>query len=91
MPILQTDRQRLRGFAERDIASSAAMLVDPEVVRYLADGRPLSPRDCWREIAMMLGHWLLRSVGLWAVEKRATGALVGRVGSLESTGGPGFP
>ncbi len=34
--------------------------------------------------------WTLRGVGLWAVEERATGELMGRIGCLEPEGHPGF-
>lgn len=59
-------------------------------MRFLGDGRPLSEIDAWRQLATILGHWLLRGFGLWAVEERATGILVGRVGLLEPGGWPGF-
>jgi RimJ/RimL family protein N-acetyltransferase len=44
----------------------------------------------WRNLAMMVGHWSLRGYGLWAVEERASGALVGRVGFWNPDGWPGF-
>jgi RimJ/RimL family protein N-acetyltransferase len=39
---------------------------------------------------MMVGHWTLRGYGLWAVEERSSGALVGRVGFWNPDGWPGF-
>jgi RimJ/RimL family protein N-acetyltransferase len=67
-----------------------AMMADPEVTRYLGDGRPLGRADAWRQLAMFAGHWVLRGFGIWAVEERDTGTLVGRVGCLEPEGWPGF-
>ena len=59
-------------------------------MRYLGEGRPLSRSDAWRQMAMILGHWRLRGYGLWAVEERATGTLVGRIGFFEPEGWPDF-
>jgi RimJ/RimL family protein N-acetyltransferase len=90
VPRLTTERLVLRGFDARDFEAYAAMMADAEVVRYLGDGRPLSRAEAWRQMAMLAGHWTLRGFGLWAVEERATGALVGRVGCWEPEGWPGF-
>jgi RimJ/RimL family protein N-acetyltransferase len=38
----------------------------------------------------MLGHWLMRGYGMWAVEERSTGSMVGRVGFIDPEGWPGF-
>jgi RimJ/RimL family protein N-acetyltransferase len=56
------------------------MCADPEVMRYLGDRGTLSREDAWRQMAMLAGHWELRGFGMWAVEERASGDFVGRVG-----------
>jgi RimJ/RimL family protein N-acetyltransferase len=90
IPRLRTERLVLRGFEERDFETYAAMMADPDVVRYLGDGRPLSRADAWRQLAMFAGHWVLRGFGLWAVENATTGSFLGRIGCLEPEGWPGF-
>jgi RimJ/RimL family protein N-acetyltransferase len=90
MPTPTTDRLLLRMFRGADLDAYAAMCADPEVWRFLGDGRPLSRPDAWRNLAVMLGHWALRGYGLWAVEERATGELVGRVGVWYPEGWPGL-
>lgn len=90
VPRLVTERLLLRGFEPRDIDAYAEMMASPEVARYLADGRPLSRAEAWRQMAMFTGHWVLRGFGVWAVEERATGTLVGRIGCFEPEGWPGF-
>jgi RimJ/RimL family protein N-acetyltransferase len=90
IPTIETPRLRLRGFTESDFPAYRAMVNDPNVMRYLGDGRPLDEIDAWRQLAFVLGHWVLRGFGLWAVEERASGRLVGRVGLLEPSGWPGF-
>lgn len=90
VPLLHTERLLLRGFEARDFDAYAAMMADPEVTRYLADGRPLSRVDAWRQLAMFAGHWMLRGFGVWAVEEVRSGAFLGRVGCFEPEGWPGF-
>ena len=90
MVALHTDRLHLRMFREDDLDAYATICADPEVMRYLGDGRTLGRAEAWRQMAMILGHWQLRGYGLWAVEERATGALVGRLGFFEPEGWPGF-
>ncbi len=90
VPELRTARLVLRAFAPRDFDAYAAMVADPEVTRFLADGRPLGRAEAWRQMAMFAGHWALRGFGVWAVEERATGAFVGRIGCFEPEGWPAF-
>jgi RimJ/RimL family protein N-acetyltransferase len=80
----------LRAFAPHDFEPYATMMADPEVTRYLGDGRPLPRAEAWRQLAMFAGHWTLRGFGVWAVEERATGAFIGRIGCFEPEGWPGF-
>ncbi len=86
---LFTERLHLRQFTQQDIDSYAALCADPEVMRFLGEGRPLSREESWRQMAMILGHWQLRGYGLWAVEDRQTQQLLGRVGIFNPDGWPG--
>lgn len=90
IPSITTERLVLRGFEPRDVEPYMAMMADPEVTRFLADGRPLSRPDAWRQLAMFAGHWTLKGFGVWAVEERATGTLLGRIGCMEPEGWPDF-
>jgi RimJ/RimL family protein N-acetyltransferase len=88
--MLVTERLILRMFRESDFDVYAAMCADPEVMRYLGDGKPLSGSDAWRSMAFIIGHWQLRGYGLWAVEERTSGELIGRIGCYYPVGWPGF-
>ena len=90
IPVLRTERLLLRGFREADFDAYAALVGDADVTRYLGDGRALGRDDAWRQMAMFAGHWVLRGFGVWAVEERATGAFVGRIGCFEPEGWPAF-
>jgi RimJ/RimL family protein N-acetyltransferase len=90
VPELTTDRLRLRGLRADDLDAYARMYADPEVMRFLEDGRPLDRAAAFRSMAVHLGHWQLRGYGQWALEDRATGELVGRAGLWEPEGWPGL-
>jgi len=90
IPRLVTARLVLRGFVASDVEPYVRMMADPEVCRYLGDGTPLGRPEAWRQLAFLIGHWALRGFGLWAVEERASGRLIGRIGCFEPDGWPGF-
>ena len=90
VPVIRTERLVMRAFEQRDFERYAAMMADPEVTRYLADGRPLGRADAWRQMAMFAGHWALRGFGVWAVADGATGEFIGRIGCFEPEGWPAF-
>jgi RimJ/RimL family protein N-acetyltransferase len=88
MRTLQTERLVLRAFREADLAAYARICADPDVVRHV--GQPFSRAEAWLHIAVMLRHWQLRGCGMWAVEDRSSGALIGRIGFYEPEGWPGL-
>jgi RimJ/RimL family protein N-acetyltransferase len=90
MATFETKRLILRMFCDADLESYARMCADPEVMRYLGAGKLMSRAETWRHMAMLLGHWQLRGYGLWAVEERDSGVLVGRIGLFNPEGWPGI-
>jgi RimJ/RimL family protein N-acetyltransferase len=89
VPVLETERLRLRGFGEEDAEPLFALMQDPDVVRYIGDRRLPTRQETWRAIAGYIGHWALRGYGLWAVDDRQSGELVGRIGILNPPDWPG--
>ncbi|AJQ96597.1 GNAT family N-acetyltransferase [Gynuella sunshinyii] len=90
IPVLETERLILRGFDERDVDTFAEMNADPRFTRFIGDGRPLNRTESWRLMATLIGHWQLRGFGIWAVELKATGELIGRTGLFYPEGWPGI-
>jgi RimJ/RimL family protein N-acetyltransferase len=86
---LETERLILRMWREDDLEQYANLCADPEVMRFIG-GKIFSLTESWRHIAFMIGHWHLRGYGPWAVEEKATGKLVGRLGFFNPAGWPGF-
>ncbi len=85
---LETERLKLRQFVETDLDAYARICADPESMRYIGPGTPLSRAEAWRSMAQLLGHWELRGYGLWAVEEKRTGTFVGRIGLIYPEGWP---
>ncbi|NQV80437.1 MAG: GNAT family N-acetyltransferase [Alphaproteobacteria bacterium] len=77
---LETDRLLLRQFVEGDVTAFAEIAGDPEVMRHIT-GQVFDETASWRWVASLLGHWQLRGFGYWAVVKKRSGNLIGRVGS----------
>ena len=90
MVVLETDRLVLRALSAEDFEDYAAMFADPNVVRYIGSGKPLSRFSAWQNMAAAIGHWHLRGYGMWAIADRVTDELIGRVGFLNAEGWPGF-
>ncbi|HYU35017.1 MAG TPA: GNAT family N-acetyltransferase, partial [Thermoanaerobaculia bacterium] len=88
IPTLETERLWLRSLCRSDVDDYAALNADPEVMHHL--GGTWDRGRSWRHMAYILGHWQLRSAGMWAVEHREAGAFVGIVGFFEPEGWPGF-
>ncbi len=90
IPQLETQRLLLRGFGEEDLDAYAEMCRNIDVMRYIGNGKPLSREESWRNMAMIVGHWQLRGYGMWAIEERLTGEMIGRVGCWQPEGWTGF-
>ena len=89
-PELETERLRLRMFKQSDFEDYAFMQADVDVMEFLGDGIPRNRDDAWKHLATLIGHWHLRGYGFWAVEEKATGELIGRVGHWNPEGWPDF-
>lgn len=79
VPIVETERLRLRSFQEQDLERWSAVMADPATVRHLG-GQPHAREDTWRRLLMSGGLWLVYGYGYWAVERKEDGLLVGQVG-----------
>ena len=79
IPVLETERLRLREQRPNDLARHSAMLADPEVVRYVG-GKPQAREEAWRRLIGAAGLWTILGYGYWAVERREDGAYIGQIG-----------
>jgi RimJ/RimL family protein N-acetyltransferase len=79
VPVLTTERLRLRAHTLADLPLCAAMWTDPEVMRFIG-GESLSQQQTWARMCSYLGHWSLLGFGFWALEERASGQFIGELG-----------
>jgi RimJ/RimL family protein N-acetyltransferase len=85
-PVLETERLRMRGWREEDLAPLAAFSADEEATRFL--GGPSGTDAAWRHMATLIGHWVLRGYGMWALEDRLSGRWIGYCGLWNPHGWP---
>ena len=92
-PTLETERLRLRGWRDDDLQAYRGILRDPDVLRYWGSGiryrakravaslvAPFSSVEARRALAELDRHWQRHRLGMWAVEERTSGALIGSMG-----------
>ena len=75
---LETERLRMRQWREEDFDVYAGFFADEAAARFV--GGAMSRERAWRNMAATVGHWVLRGYGLWAVEEKTSGAVVGSIG-----------
>jgi len=79
---LETDRLLLRAPVPGDAEALAPMYADPEVMRYVGDGRTLTQSDTERSVKRMIERWEADGFGLFTTVRQEDCAIIGRVGLL---------
>ncbi len=79
IPVIETERLRLRGHELRDFDNSAALWADENVTRFIG-GKPSNREDSWGRFLRFLGHWHTLGHGFWLIEDKASGAFIGEGG-----------
>jgi RimJ/RimL family protein N-acetyltransferase len=82
VPVIETERLRLRAHRPDDFAACSAMWALPEVVRYIG-GKPFSGEEVWSRVLRYAGHWQWMGFGFWALEEKVTGSFAGDLGFAE--------
>lgn len=83
VPVLETERLRLRRHEVGDFEASLTMWTHPTTYRFIG-GKPSTRSDCWARMLRHIGQWELLGYGTWLVERRDTGAFVGEIGFLNA-------
>lgn len=78
IPEIETDRLRLRGFHAEDLPAHRAEVDDDAAVTWAHVRLPLA--DSLRRWADRLDGWQRDGLGMWIVELRATGKIIGHAG-----------
>src|SRR5690606_13836404 len=86
IPVLETERLRLRAWRHEDIDPYATFCADPAMAGPI--GGPWGRDEAWRKMAAFAGQWVLRGYGSWALEEKASGRFVGYSGLWHPEGWP---
>ncbi len=78
-PRLETERLILRGFERRDFDMFYAIGADPDTTRYMG-GAVESRAAAWEKFLRGPGFWAVLGYGLWTVERKLDGAVIGQIG-----------
>ncbi|MDQ2910969.1 MAG: GNAT family N-acetyltransferase [Actinomycetota bacterium] len=79
---LETERLVLRAPVPADADALAPMYADPEVMRYVGDGRTLTRAETELSVRSMIERWEADDFGLFTTLRKNDGAVIGRVGIL---------
>lgn len=77
---VQTERLILRRFTLADLDALSSVNSDPDVMRYIGDGKPQSQDQTRARLDAILSHWEQHDFGLWAVVYRRAPAVIGFCG-----------
>jgi RimJ/RimL family protein N-acetyltransferase len=77
---LETARLRMRLFRPGDLERMCEITRNPEVMRYIGYGHPLSREETRANLEKIENGFRRRGFGRWALERRDTGVLIGYCG-----------
>ncbi|NER32806.1 MAG: GNAT family N-acetyltransferase [Oscillatoria sp. SIO1A7] len=80
MDELETERLYLRLFNPDDLEALSLIRSDPDVMRYMRDGNPLSREEVSENLARIIQHYREHRFGLWAVIYKQDSQLIGYCG-----------
>lgn len=83
---IQTERLTLRAPVNTDFPVYRDFYADADASA--AYGGPLPAHLAFRKLAADLGHWQLRGYGMWSVEEKTSGEMVGGAGLVWPEGWP---
>jgi RimJ/RimL family protein N-acetyltransferase len=82
LTVLFGENVLLRPPRREDLSAFERVFTDPEVMRYVAWGRPFTRAEVAELLERMIARFEADGFGQFAVERRADGAVLGRAGLL---------
>ena len=79
IPVLETERLILRAPSIDDFEAETAFYA---TARSQGVGGPHPVETVWQKLCERLGQWVMLGYGVWALDDKATGTYLGRVGIL---------
>jgi ribosomal-protein-alanine N-acetyltransferase len=75
-------------FRPEDLDDMAALIKDPDVMRYVGQGQPATREEAEAALMSIIRHWEHHGFGRWAVMDKETGCFVGFGGLRSLCGEP---
>ena len=88
MPLIETARLHLRMFQSEDLDDLAALIGDPDVIRFVGNGQPGSRDEAVAALQSIIKHWQNHGFGRWAAVDKQTQRFVGFGGLRSLMGTP---
>ncbi|MFC6198704.1 GNAT family N-acetyltransferase [Ponticaulis profundi] len=79
IPVVETERLRLRASKAADFEPLYAMWQDTEYVRFIGN-RKRSSGEVWTNLQKNIGAWAMFGYSYWSIEDRQSGQYVGECG-----------
>jgi RimJ/RimL family protein N-acetyltransferase len=86
IPVLETERLRLRAWREEDLGPFAEFCANEATAKFV--GGVSDRAGAWRRMAAQAGHWQLRGYGSWVLEEKAQAGFIGYCGFWNPEGWP---
>jgi RimJ/RimL family protein N-acetyltransferase len=80
MPEVETQRLCLRMFTPDDLDALALLYGDPDVVKYIATGKPASREEAEYHLGRLIKYWQEHDFGRWAMTLKPSGRFIGYCG-----------
>lgn len=87
-PLFETRRLRCRRWIAEDIAPLIAVYGDADAMRWVGDGKPLVRAQCEAWLQVTANNYRDRGYGMFALEDRTAGTVVGFCGLIHPGGQP---
>src|SRR5436190_8096080 len=78
--MIETERLLLRSFSADDLDAFASLNADPDVMRYIGDGKPQGKEQTEIRLNAVLDHWEQHGFGLFTVLEKESGEFAGFCG-----------
>jgi RimJ/RimL family protein N-acetyltransferase len=82
VPVLETERLRLRGHRVEDYPALADLWGNEGTVRFIG-GKVSNGEEAWARLLRYAGLWALMGYGYWVVEDKVSGEYMGECGFAE--------
>lgn len=84
--LFETERLRCRQWEVGDLEAIFAVYSDPDAMRWVGEGEPITREQCEQWLTVTAANYEKRGYGMFALEERASGMVVGFCGLVHPGG-----